>query len=898
MRSLPAAAGLILALYLAVRGVAPPAPERLHVAVIAAESYDGALMIDSDVEDQTRRAGLIVVGRVAKTQAKSIPGSVETTVTVDVERPLKGTAGPTVTFTLPGGGIGNLHVFAAGVPNFLPGERVLLFMRGPNDPRLVQMWQSKFSLAGNEAVQLESKTRMPIADMERRVGNVTGRTAFIGASSDTVSVIGFTTFCLPWKSADLPVPFEVTSANPGAGGATGVNFTRLAYDSWHNWQALPDSFPSFRYTGTATHDPNNHSDGFNTVSYTDLDSWGSGTIGINFCTTNATERIDSDTFIDNTGWTWDWDDSNGITGGTLAEQSTMEHELGHGLGLGHSDATCDGTAATPLMCPVVMTGQRKIILADDQAGAAANYPLSGASPGAPGSVAVIAGSGSNTVQWTTSSGTPFAYDVERSGAGCGGPFKSIGTAQRSVTSFVDNDFGAGLGAGPYCYRMKALGQGGDSPYSNTASVGGPSPTPTPTGTPTPTPTLTPTPTATNTPSPTATRTPTATATATATQTPVPQYGVTWGAHTTPASLLAGSTNFVNLTFTNAGQLTWQNSGANPVRFAYHWKNGACPGSTTATWDGVRTNLGAPVSTGAIVSALSAQINAPAAFGTYCLVYDLVREGITWFSWQGANTLAVTVNVTAPTYGVSWGSTSTPASLNAGVTTNVTISFTNIGMLTWDPGGGNPVHLAYHWKSGACPGGATAVFDGRRTNLPANVAPGAAVNNLSAQVMAPSSSGTYCLVYDLVREGITWFSWQGAATLTRTITVNAPAYAVSWGADTTPASMQVSTDNAVTLTFTNTGSLTWDSLGANRVNLSYHWRNGACPGGSTAVWDGLRTGLPADVPSANTVTNLNATIRAPTAAGTYCLQFDLVREGITWFSWQGAATLARTVTITP
>jgi hypothetical protein len=248
------------------------------------------------------------------------------------------------------------------------------------------------------------------------------------------------------------------------------------------------------------------------------------------------------------------------------------------------------------------------------------------------------------------------------------------------------------------------------------------------------------------------------------------------------------------------------------------------------------------------------------------------------------------------YSVAWDADSTPASLTPGAVANVSLSFSNTGSLTWSATGANPVHLAYHWRSGACPGTSVSLWDGWRTAPPDNVAPAAAVSNLSGQVKAPITPGTYCLQYDLVREGVTWFSWQGAAMLSRTVTVAAVPYGAAWGGDNTPAAMPRATTQNVAVSFTNTGSLTWSATGANPVRLAYHWRSGACPGTSVSLWDGWRTALPGNVATGGGVNNLAAQVRTPNAAGTYCLQYDLVREGITWFSWQGAPVLAKTVTI--
>jgi hypothetical protein len=109
-------------------------------------------------------------------------------------------------------------------------------------------------------------------------------------------------------------------------------------------------------------------------------------------------------------------------------------------------------------------------------------------------------------------------------------------------------------------------------------------------------------------------------------------------------------------------------------------------------------------------------------------------------------------------------------------------------------------------------------------------------------------------------------------------------------------MAVNASTTALVTFTNAGSATWNAVGTNPVRFAYHWRNGACPGTSSAVFDGVRTALAGDVTPGGAVTNLSATITAPATAGTYCLQYDLVKEGVTWFSAQGAATQSAAVTV--
>jgi hypothetical protein len=97
-------------------------------------------------------------------------------------------------------------------------------------------------------------------------------------------------------------------------------------------------------------------------------------------------------------------------------------------------------------------------------------------------------------------------------------------------------------------------------------------------------------------------------------------------------------------------------------------------------------------------------------------------------------------------------------LRTGDVVKVPVRVTNDGALTWIAGGPNPFHLSYHWS----PAGTEriAIFEGLRTPLPRDVEPGGQVT-LQAQVLAPARSGDYVLRWDMVQEGVLWFSTMGA-----------------------------------------------------------------------------------------------------------------------------------------
>jgi hypothetical protein len=99
----------------------------------------------------------------------------------------------------------------------------------------------------------------------------------------------------------------------------------------------------------------------------------------------------------------------------------------------------------------------------------------------------------------------------------------------------------------------------------------------------------------------------------------------------------------------------------------------------------------------------------------------------------------------------------PAAMRAGEQVKVPVVVSNLGPLTWSPTGARPYHLSYHWLY---PSGIIAHFDGSRSNLSADVPPGHK-QMVVANVQAPERAGRYLLVWDMVQEGVTWFSLKSA-----------------------------------------------------------------------------------------------------------------------------------------
>jgi len=250
---------------------------------------------------------------------------------------------------------------------------------------------------------------------------------------------------------------------------------------------------------------------------------------------------------------------------------------------------------------------------------------------------------------------------------------------------------------------------------------------------------------------------------------------------------------------------------------------------------------------------------------------MVREGIAWFSAKGVLTAADTATVVAPSYGATYDTTQSATTLPTRLAT-VWVRVRNNSNFPFNAA--NAVSLSYHWYDAA---GRLIHWDGLRTAI--DIAPNQ-IADVPVRVQPPTTPGTYRVAFDLVRDGVAWFSSKGVPAAMLTVSVTDPAYFAQYAP---PQQHTAPRDQTATVpvTITNSGSLTWSET---QFFLAYHlYRNGVL-----YVWDGLRTALPGPVAPGQSVT-VNASVKLPLTPGTYSAQFDLVHEGVTWFSGRGVPT---------
>jgi hypothetical protein len=158
------------------------------------------VIIPADLGELSHDAFAIVRGRVAAVDPRWTADrrTIETIVTLEVETYLKGTFGPTMQFSVPGGELGRFRSIVVGAPAFAVDQRVVVFLgaRGPTVPHVVGFSQGVFrvvraadnsgwlvtppailpSTAGTVAIVKGDPSRVPLAleDFERRVRGLVG----------------------------------------------------------------------------------------------------------------------------------------------------------------------------------------------------------------------------------------------------------------------------------------------------------------------------------------------------------------------------------------------------------------------------------------------------------------------------------------------------------------------------------------------------------------------------------------------------------------------------------------------------------------------------------------------------------------------------------------------------
>jgi hypothetical protein len=163
----------------------------------AAAPASATVVIPADLGELSREALMIARGRVVALDARWTDDRrrVETLVTLEAESYLKGAFGPVLQFRIPGGRLGRYRSVLVGAPEFVVGQRVVVFLgaRGPAVPFVLGLGQGVFRIvpdaggwlvtppilpaAGRPAGLVRgdpARRPLPLADFERQVRALAG----------------------------------------------------------------------------------------------------------------------------------------------------------------------------------------------------------------------------------------------------------------------------------------------------------------------------------------------------------------------------------------------------------------------------------------------------------------------------------------------------------------------------------------------------------------------------------------------------------------------------------------------------------------------------------------------------------------------------------------------------
>ena len=343
-------------------------------------------------------------------------------------------------------------------------------------------------------------------------------------------------------------------------------------------------------------------------------------------------------------------------------------------------------------------------------------------------------------------------------------------------------------------------------------------------------------------------------------------------HGVPATLAPGAQVEVPVRIINRTAQTWSEDRQD--RLAYHWW---AEDGTVLEWDGRRTHLPAPVPPGEAVD-LRATLTAPTTPGRYYLQFEPVREHRRWWGAPSfTRDVVIAVEVVASDARLTWSieQVAPLPPLSAGAQVGIPLRLHNTGEAAWSPATGD--RLAYHWIDGD-----GRRIEGIRTSLPHPVDPGTTLD-LTANLLAPPTPGTYTLEWEPVREHVRWFGPPTTPSPTTpspiTPTVIGPARD-RLTIDAPPVEIHARTPTELEVIVTNLGD-TWPE--GHGLSLSYHWRTGD---GVMVEYDGLRTPLPPLEAGEEAI--VTAQVQGPAEPGDYQLEWAAVRDGIGWYEPEAPA----------
>jgi subtilisin family serine protease len=251
-----------------------------------------------------------------------------------------------------------------------------------------------------------------------------------------------------------------------------------------------------------------------------------------------------------------------------------------------------------------------------------------------------------------------------------------------------------------------------------------------------------------------------------------------------------------------------------------------------------------------------KMTAPMTAGTYITDWQMVRGGVTWFG----DSISKSVVVKLPPYASQIISNTIPTEMEKGKSYDVSVTVKNTGANTWTEndmdrlGGMNDQD----------PFAATRQF----LTAGESIASGQ-TKTFTFKMTAPMTTGTYITDWQMVRGGVTWFG----DSISKSVVVKLPPYASQIISNTIPTEMEKGKSYDVSVTVKNTGANTWTENDMDRLGAIDNGGPFAIPRQYLAAGESVAPGQ---------TKTFTFKMTAPSTAGTYTTDWQMVRDGVTWF----------------
>lgn len=210
-------------------------------------------------------------------------------------------------------------------------------------------------------------------------------------------------------------------------------------------------------------------------------------------------------------------------------------------------------------------------------------------------------------------------------------------------------------------------------------------------------------------------------------------------------------------------------------------------------------------------------------------------------------------------------------LHTGETVVVEIILHNRGTEAWDPAAGFAV--AAHWLTHQ---GDIVEWEGVRTPLAETVFSGASVG-LEATLMAPEGVGDFVVQWDVVQEGVFWVAHRDPTPVQGVPVTVSRSHSFLQTGISQPRVFRAGKKSPARLVLENDGTVEWTADGT--FGAVSCWRR---PLSSGTAFKGARTYFQDHVGPGDHI-DLEVTVRPPESPGLWLLEWDIVQEGVCFFS---------------